>query len=136
MTAGQKTPRDCITASVQSHRQRDASAQRSQLSRNTYRSCRSYRRALASGRPLSSAQPTAGSRRAHVKTEVARDEDPESTTSAVVASEMSIASSILAILGGRLGAEGEEGGSRPRVAMGRVWPANWLEPYRIAHGRA
>jgi hypothetical protein len=51
---------------------------------------------------------------------VLRDDVPEPTARAVVASEMSTASSIFAIFGGRLWAEGEEGGSRPRVAMEAV----------------
>lgn len=63
-----------------------------------------------------------------------RDDVPEPTASAVVASEMSIASSIFAILGGRLGAVGEEGGSRPRVAMGGLLPEEG--PGDGAHGRA
>ncbi len=67
---------------------------------------------------------------AHEGTGVLRDDVPEPTARAVVASEMSTASSIFAIFGGRLWAEGEEGGSRPRVAMEAV-AGERREPCRI-----
>lgn len=71
----------------------------------------------------------------HEGTGVLRDEVPEPTARAVVASEMSTASSIFAIFGGRRGAEGEDGGSRPRVGMEAV-ARERREPCRILRTRS